>query len=102
MSIWPKASHRVEWQILGLKYAIDAVIVLRYYDRSMTTTTLSQKFQIVIPKSVRETLKLQPGTVFNVVEYNGRIEIVPVRRPKEMRGFLRGIDTSVIREKDRL
>jgi AbrB family looped-hinge helix DNA binding protein len=67
----------------------------------MTTTTLSPKYQVVIPKSVREALKLQPGTVFNVVEYNGRIEIVPVRRPKEMRGFLRGIDTSVIREKDR-
>jgi AbrB family looped-hinge helix DNA binding protein len=87
---------------LGLKYLIDGVIVLRNDDRSMTTTTLSRKFQIVIPKTVREALKLQPGTVFNVVEYNGRIEIVPVRRPKEMRGFLRGIDTSVIREKDRL
>jgi len=87
---------------LGLKYLIDGFIVLRNDDRSMTTTTLSRKFQIVIPKTVREALKLQPGTVFNVVEYNGRIEIVPVRRPKEMRGFLRGMDTSVIREKDRL
>lgn len=68
----------------------------------MSTTTLSPKFQVVIPKNVREALKLQPGVVFNVIEYDGRIEIIPLRRPKEMRGALRGIDTSVTREKDRV
>jgi AbrB family looped-hinge helix DNA binding protein len=68
----------------------------------MTRTTLSPKFQIVIPKSVRTALNLEPGTVFNVTEHDGRIELLPVRSAKEMRGFLRGIDTSVPREEDRL
>ena len=67
----------------------------------MTATTLSPKFQIVIPKSVREALGLTPGRKFHVVEYNGRIELVPLRKAKEMRGFLRGIDTTVEREADR-
>ncbi len=68
----------------------------------MTRTTLSPKFQIVIPKAVRTAMKLRPGNVFNVIEHEGRIELLPVRSAKEMRGFLRGIDTSVPREKDRL
>ena len=68
----------------------------------MSRTTLSPKFQIVIPKEVRELLKLRPGTKFNVVEHEGRIELLPVRSAKQMRGFLRGIDTSVRREKDRV
>jgi AbrB family looped-hinge helix DNA binding protein len=68
----------------------------------MTRTTLSPKFQIVIPKEVRKAMKLRPGNVFNVVEHEGRIELLPVRSPKQMRGFLRGIDTSVPRDKDRV
>lgn len=68
----------------------------------MTRTTLSPKFQIVIPKAVRSVLKLKPGNVFNVVEHNGHIELLPIRSAKQMRGFLAGIDTSVPREKDRV
>ncbi len=68
----------------------------------MTRATLSPKFQIVIPKAVRAALKLQPGNVFNVVEHEGRIELLPLRSAKQMRGFLRGIDTSVPRDKDRV
>jgi AbrB family looped-hinge helix DNA binding protein len=68
----------------------------------MTRTTLSPKFQIVIPKEVRKMLKLRPGTKFNVVENEGRIELLPVRSARQMRGFLRGIDTSVPRDKDRV
>ncbi len=68
----------------------------------MTRTTLSPKFQIVIPKTIRNAMKLRPGNVFNVVEHEGRIELLPVRTAKQMRGFLRGIDTSVPREKDRV
>ena len=68
----------------------------------MSRTTLSPKFQIVIPKEVRRLLKLRPGTKFNVVEHEGRIELLPVRSAKQMRGFLRGIDTSIPRDKDRV
>jgi len=68
----------------------------------MNKTTLSPKFQIVIPKAVRAALKLQPGSVFNVIQHEGRIELLPVRSARQMRGFLRGIDTSVPREKDRV
>ncbi len=67
----------------------------------MTRVTLSPKFQIVIPKEVREKLKLKPGSAFNVVEHAGHIELLPVRLAKEMRGFLRGIDSTVARDKDR-
>ncbi|CAN5732519.1 hypothetical protein BH20VER1_BH20VER1_12580 [soil metagenome] len=68
----------------------------------MSRTILSPKFQIVIPKEVCESLQLEPGTTFEVLEHDGRIELLPVRSPKQMRGFLRGIDTSVPRELDRV
>jgi len=67
----------------------------------MTSTTLSPKFQVVIPKAVREALGLTPGRKFHVLHHNGRIELIPVREPKQMRGFLRGIDTRVPRDADR-
>lgn len=67
----------------------------------MNSTTLSPKFQVVIPKPVREALGLVPGRRFHVLHYNGRIELIPVRSAKETRGFLRGIDTRVAREPDR-
>jgi AbrB family looped-hinge helix DNA binding protein len=67
----------------------------------MTSTTLSPKFQVVIPKPVREALGLVPGRKFHVLHYKGRIELIPVRGAKQMRGFLRGLDTRVPREADR-
>jgi AbrB family looped-hinge helix DNA binding protein len=68
----------------------------------MGTVTLSPKFQVVIPKPVREKLSLSPGQRIQVVAYDGRIELIPLRPIKEMRGFLKGIDTRVEREADRL
>jgi AbrB family looped-hinge helix DNA binding protein len=67
----------------------------------MTSTTLSPKFQVVIPKGVREALGLVPGRKFHVFHYKGRIELIPVKEAKQMRGFLRGIDTRVPRDVDR-
>ena len=67
----------------------------------MTTITLSPKFQIVIPKAIRDLLGLRAGQKIQAIPYEDRIELIPVRRMKEMRGFLRGIDTSVEREQDR-
>ncbi len=68
----------------------------------MNTVTISPKFQVVIPKEIRESLRLEPGQKVEAVEYENRIELVPVRPVAEMRGFLRGIDTTVEREDDRV
>jgi len=68
----------------------------------MQSVTVSPKFQIVIPRPVRDNLHLQPGQKVQVVEYEGRIEIIPERDIKELRGFLAGINTAFIREKDRI
>ena len=68
----------------------------------MQTVTISPKFQVVIPKEIRESLKLAPGQKIQALLYENRIELIPVRSIKKMRGFLKGIDTSVDREADRL
>jgi AbrB family looped-hinge helix DNA binding protein len=64
--------------------------------------TVSPKFQVVIPLEVRESLGIHPGEMLQVFQYENRIEMIPVRPMREMRGFLRGIDTTVDREPDRL
>ena len=68
----------------------------------METVTISPKFQVVIPKSIRERLKLHSGQKVQAILYDDRIELVPVRPAKAMKGFLKGIDTTVVREDDRL
>ena len=68
----------------------------------MTIVTVSPRFQVVIPKDVRERLDLEPGQKLQAIGYKGRIELIPVEPIEASRGFLRGIDTSVPRESDRL
>jgi AbrB family looped-hinge helix DNA binding protein len=68
----------------------------------METVTISPKFQVVIPKSVRDRLNLQPGQQVQVVQYDNRIEFIPVRPARELRGFLRGMNPDFEREPDRL
>ena len=68
----------------------------------METVTVSPKFQVVIPKEIRESLKLVPGQKVQALLYENRIELIPVRQIKKMRGFLKGIDTTIGRETDRL
>ncbi len=68
----------------------------------MTTVTVSPKFQVVIPKAIREALNIQSGQKVQVVRYENRIELIPIRPIKSSRGFLKGIDTSIEREADRL
>lgn len=68
----------------------------------MPKVTVSPKFQVVIPREVREALSLQPGEKLQVFQYENRIELIPVRPIREMRGFLKGIDTTVDRDPDRL
>ena len=67
----------------------------------MDTVTISPKFQVVIPKAIRESLDLHPGQKVQALQYGERVELVPLKPAREMRGFLRGIDTSVPREDDR-
>jgi len=68
----------------------------------MQSVTVSHKYQVVIPKNVRESLKLRPGQKMQVIEFAGRIELIPEREIKELRGFLKGINTEFKREEDRL
>jgi AbrB family looped-hinge helix DNA binding protein len=68
----------------------------------VTAVTVSPKFQVVIPKEVRRKLGLSPGQRIQIVVYGDRIELIPLKPVKRMRGFLKGIDTRVPREKDRV
>ena len=68
----------------------------------MSTATVSPKYQVVIPASVRRALGIRPGQKVQVIPYDGRIELIPLTPIKQARGTLRGIDTSVERDRDRL
>ena len=68
----------------------------------MTAVTVSPKYQIVIPKEIRESMGIVSGQKVQVMSYQGRIELIPLKPMKEMRGFLKVIDTTVDREEDRL
>jgi AbrB family looped-hinge helix DNA binding protein len=66
----------------------------------MDVVTVSSKFQIVIPRSVRKALNIQPGQKLQVLTYNGSIHLVPVVPIEHLRGFLKGIDTDIPRERE--
>jgi AbrB family looped-hinge helix DNA binding protein len=68
----------------------------------MNTVTVSSKFQVVIPREVRKAMAIQPGTRVQVLQYENRIELIPLQEPKALRGFVRGLDTEVVREEDRV
>jgi AbrB family looped-hinge helix DNA binding protein len=64
--------------------------------------TISPKFQVVIPRSVRERLNLKPGQQVQVIPYENRIEFIPLRPARELRGALRGMSTDLARDEDRV
>lgn len=68
----------------------------------MQIVTVSPKFQVVIPKEIRESLRLRPGQKIQLIEHEGRIELIPERDISELRGFLKGMNTQFEREEDRL
>lgn len=68
----------------------------------MEAVKISPKYQVVIPKKLREALNLTPGQQVQMVAYGDRIEMIPVKKLSEMKGFLKGINTTVERESDRL
>lgn len=68
----------------------------------METVKISPKFQVVIPKKIRESMQLKPGQQMQVIEYGNRVELIPTKSVKSMRGFLKGINTTFTREGDRV
>lgn len=68
----------------------------------MITVTISSKYQIVIPRKVREELDIKVGQKIQLIPYQNRIEFVPLKDIKDMKGFLKGISTDVDREQDRI
>jgi AbrB family looped-hinge helix DNA binding protein len=68
----------------------------------MTAVTVSPKYQVVIPKEVRESMGIFSGQKIQVLTYRNRIELIPIKPMKKLKGFLKGIDTEVSRDKDRI
>lgn len=68
----------------------------------MTAVTVSPKFQVVIPKEVRESMGIFSGQKIQVLTYQNRIELIPIKPMKKLKGFLKGIDTEVSIDKDRI
>jgi AbrB family looped-hinge helix DNA binding protein len=66
----------------------------------MQAVIVSPKYQVVIPKSVRERIHITPGEQLQVISFDDRIELVPVRPMREMKGFLKGMDASFERDED--
>ena len=68
----------------------------------MNTITLSSDYQLSFPKEISETFGLEAGDSFEVISYNNRIELIPLRPINKLKGIFQGIDTNVIREDDRI
>jgi len=88
-----------------MAHSIDNNMVLRYSHRwsnDMPTVKVSPKFQIVIPKEVREQMGIVAGQQLQVFTYEGRIELIPFEPIENLRGILKGVDATFEREPDRL
>ncbi len=68
----------------------------------MKSVTVSPKYQVVIPREVRQSMEIKPGSKVQVLLYENRIELIPMKNLRRMRGFLKGIDSTVERERDRV
>jgi AbrB family looped-hinge helix DNA binding protein len=68
----------------------------------MKSVTVSPKYQVVIPREVRQSMEIKPGSKVQVFLYENRIELIPMKNMRRMRGFLKGMDSTVERERDRV
>ena len=68
----------------------------------MNLVTLSNEYQLTIPKEIRETIGLEPGTSFEVISYNNRLELIPINPMKKLKGKFKGINTDITRDDDRV
>ncbi len=66
----------------------------------MDAVTVSPKFQVVIPLKVRQMLRIKSGQKMQVIAYNNRVVMLPVRPIQEARGSLKGMDTTIEREEE--
>jgi AbrB family looped-hinge helix DNA binding protein len=66
----------------------------------MDTVTISSKYQIVIPRAIREKWNVKPGQKVRLIVIGKRMEVVPVRDIKEARGFLKGMSSDIEREEE--
>ena len=82
---------------------IDIINVLQISidGENVSTVTISSKYQVVIPREIREKMGLQPGQKVQVMAHQGRIEMIPLVPITDLRGFVRGIDTQIDRADDR-
>lgn len=67
----------------------------------MITVTVSPRFQVVIPKAVRQKLGIKPGQKLQILQFSDRIELILFQNIKNMRGFLKDVETDIQRENDR-
>ncbi len=95
------ASRMLEAQVIPgrsrLVFLIDRATVIQ-----METVTISPKFQVVIPQKIREAMGLRSGEKAKMICFKNRIEIIPMRDARQLRGYLRGLDTTLERDGDRL
>jgi len=89
------------WPIVSLRRILPTAIV-RHAVIRMETVTISPKFQIVIPQKIREAMGLRIGEKAHMLSFRNRIEVIPVRDIRALRGYLKGIDTSFVRDGDRV
>jgi AbrB family looped-hinge helix DNA binding protein len=73
--------------------------IIKLPKRNMTAVTLSSKFRIIIPKEIREATNLNSGMKIAIIPYINRIELIPLKPMKELKGSLKSIDTTGLREK---
>ena len=66
----------------------------------MDTVTISSKYQIVIPRAIREKWNIKPGQKVRLIVFGNRLEVVPVRDIREARGFLKGMNSDIKREEE--
>jgi AbrB family looped-hinge helix DNA binding protein len=90
------------WNTSTGDYLMERHTITPSIEDPLNTVTISPKFQVVIPRAIREQLGLQPGQKVQAIAYEDRIEFIPVRSMKSMRGFLKGITTTVSRDRDRV
>ncbi len=65
----------------------------------MSIVTISSRYRVVVPRDVRDRLRLRPGQKVQVLAFDGRVQLIPLEPIEAARGFVRGIDTTVNRDR---